>query len=122
MRKHPCCYLIATLYLLTWIGGWISHARQLQTDSDARWKYLHRRLYEDDLEQGKKVDEAVLSHYVHPEGPTSWVSWCVPILPGLLLADSGYTVGPLSGRGGGKLVLYYGFGSIELCTLWGWAA
>jgi hypothetical protein len=47
------------------------------------------------------------------------VSWCVPILPGVLLANSHYVVGPLYGKGGYKLVFYYGWDSREV-VLAGW--
>lgn len=57
---------------------------------------------------------------LHPGGPRYGVSWCFPVLPGVLLADSHYTLGPLGGRGGVKVVLYYGVGSTGLCTLWCW--
>jgi hypothetical protein len=44
----------------------------------------------------------------------------VPVLPGILLANSDSSHGPLRGRGGVKIILYFGAGSTELCMLWGW--
>ena len=46
-------------------------------------------------------------------GPTSHVYWCFPLLPGVLLVDSDYCVGPMYAGGGVKVVLYYGIGSTE---------
>jgi hypothetical protein len=54
-----------------------------------------------------------------PEGPITHVDWCFPLLPGILVSDSSYVVGPLYGKGGVKVVLYYGIGSVEL-LMWGW--
>lgn len=55
-------------------------------------------------------------------GPRTRVHWCQPVAPGFLLAHSEYVVGPLYGRGGIKIVFYYGFGSIELAMIAGWVA
>lgn len=54
------------------------------------------------------------------EGPTTGVNWCIPLLPGVLLADSYEVLGPLHGRGMAKIVFYYGVGSVVICELWGW--
>jgi hypothetical protein len=48
--------------------------------------------------------------------PTSKVNWCIPVLPGVLLADSSISQGPLSAEGGVKIVIYYGVGSVEIPT------
>jgi hypothetical protein len=57
---------------------------------------------------------------VHEKGPIFGVDWCVPLLPGVLLADSYYSVGPLYARGGVKIVVWYGVGSLEGPLIWGW--
>ena len=48
------------------------------------------------------------------------VNWCIPLLPGILLADSYEVLSPLNARGTAKLVLYYGLASVVICELWGW--
>ena len=58
---------------------------------------------------------------IHPQ-PSSRVDWCIPLLPGVLLADSSYHIGPLWAAGGPKLVVYYGFGTFEIPLPVGWRA
>ena len=53
-------------------------------------------------------------------GPIARVNWCVPLLPGILIADSYYVVGPLYGRGGVSIILYYGFGCYQIGPIGGW--
>jgi hypothetical protein len=53
-------------------------------------------------------------------GPEAGVNWAVPLLPGVLLADSSEVFGPLNGHGGAKVLLYYAGGTIVVCELWGW--
>jgi hypothetical protein len=52
-------------------------------------------------------------------GPATKVKWSFPLLPGVLVTDSWYSIGPLWAEGGVKLVFYYGIDSVEL-TLFGW--
>jgi hypothetical protein len=115
LRSRWTWLVVIALYAVTWVGGWISHARQLREETESSWKYLKARF-------GTETESLPLSRYVHKDGPRYYVSWCLPILPGLLLADSGESIGPLSGHGGLKLVLYYGVGSSELAMLCGWWA
>jgi hypothetical protein len=116
-RNRVCVGLLVVLYVGTWIGGWGSHARQLRDHAEGRYRAaekLNRELAADPARPAP-ID-------LHEGGPTAEVAWCLPVLPGVLLAYSGYSAGPLFGRGGVKVVLYYGFGSAEVCTLCGWVA
>ncbi len=54
------------------------------------------------------------------EGPSTEVSWCFPILPGILIANSSYIISPLWGESGVIIVFYYGFGAKEIVSLWEW--
>ncbi len=56
------------------------------------------------------------------DGPNTSVAWCFPVVPGVLIANSSYVIGPLYGRGGVKVVIFYGFGSFELVTVSGWVS
>jgi hypothetical protein len=107
-RRPLVACAIALLYLWRWVGGWRSHSRQLRDDAEATYRAAERV-----RQEGLQVE-------LHQGGPIAEVAWCVPVLPGVLLAWSGASAGPLLGRGGLKVVLYYGFGSAELCTLVGW--
>jgi hypothetical protein len=51
------------------------------------------------------------------KGYSAHVDWCFPVLPGLLVADSGYTIGPKHADDGIKIVLFYGIGSVEIVRL-----
>lgn len=58
--------------------------------------------------------------HIFKGGPATGVDWCFPLLPGILITNSWYQCGPLFGKGGVKLVLYYGVGSLEILALNGW--
>ena len=118
-RRWLAATVLLALYLLTWIGGWHSHAQEIEARAYRRWTDASARAQEmarlaaADGEQRRPIG-------LRQGGPQTGVDWCAPILPGVLICDSYYVIGPLWGRGGVKLVLYYGFGSVELLTLWGW--
>lgn len=50
------------------------------------------------------------------------MNWCIPLLPGILITDSEYAVGPLFAKGSKKLVLYFGIGSVTLWEVDVWKA
>jgi hypothetical protein len=109
------------LYAVTWVGGWITYARQLQERTESAYQAIqHDNEAEEaaDLRAGLKPRPLKL----HPGGPKSGVYWCVPICPGVLLADSYESIGPLYGEGGTYIVVYYGFGCTKVCMLGGWLA
>jgi hypothetical protein len=123
--KNAVIVTLVFLYAVTWAGGWISHSREIR--SRARRMYADAQKY--DREIADTHQKAGLSLHDAPsrlnkDGPSADVNWCIPLLPGVLLADSWYVIGPRWGEGGGKIVLYYGFGSRELnyrlCRPWGW--
>jgi hypothetical protein len=114
-RSRWICVVIA-LYAVTWIGGWVSHARQLREKTESSWRYAKGQL------GGNRNEDVPIPFRIHEDGPHYYVAWCVPILPGLLLAESGSSIGPLMGGGGLKVILYYGFGSKDFLTFWRWAA
>jgi prepilin-type processing-associated H-X9-DG protein len=93
--KRKVIVTVALLHALTWAGGCLTHSREL--DSRAR------RIY-----------AAAPKGYRSESGPATGITWCIPLLPGVLLANSWYVVGPSWGEGGVKIVLYYGFGAKEL--------
>jgi hypothetical protein len=109
-------YLV--LYVATGIGGFRSHARQLQDKTESQYRQFEQR-FQKAKEEARWVDGIPLDDpyrwYLHKNGPRSEVNWCVPVAPGLLVADSYSSVGPTVAKGGYKLVLYYGFGSAEFC-------
>jgi hypothetical protein len=112
--------ILALSYAATWAGGWITHSREIE----ARAARMYSRAQKRDRETAEVFQREGLGPYkatrLRKGGPSSGVSWCFPLLPGVLLADSWYVVGPLWGKGGMKLVVYYGFGAREVVFLWGW--
>jgi hypothetical protein len=113
--------VVVLLYALTWAGGWITHAREI--------RYRARQMYANAQEHDRRMAERFQKEGFGPydegsrlskHGPSAEVSWCIPLLPGVLLADSQYVIGPLWGKGGVKIIFYYGSGAKELVFLWGW--
>jgi hypothetical protein len=118
-RTWVLAILILFLYLLTWGGGWRSHAHELRDRAQRYWTEANQR----DVTMSRLAASRGFQHQpieLLPGGPVTNVDWCVPVLPGVLIADSSYRVAPLWGKGGVKVVLFYGAGSVELVTLWGW--
>jgi hypothetical protein len=125
MRKHKrlllsILVLLVLLYGVTGIGGWISHSLAMKAEAERRYHDAQLRNEEYAAASPQLGEDLPVYLRLHKGGPDSGVSWCVPILPGVLLADSYYSVGPLYAKGGIKVVVWYGFGSVEVCTLLGW--
>jgi hypothetical protein len=103
--KRPLFWLaVIGLYGVTWVGGWTTHARDL--DASAWRKY--RKVEEMNAAYVKAGEEVPTFALVRPGGPATGVRWCVPICPGILLADSYEVIGPLSANSSVKILFYYG--------------
>ncbi len=101
------------LYVLTWLLGPAGHARELQEQAQRLWSEADA--------SNRFMSEFGGGYYqLIPNGPHTKVNWCVPVLPGLMLANSEYHIARLYGAGGYKLVLFYGYGTVELGTVVGW--
>jgi hypothetical protein len=96
-RRYKILILLIFLYAVTWIGGYYSHSATLRREAQFRYDGFKR--------------DAVLAAVAAKGGPTSKVEWCFPLLPGVLIANSYYVLGPGFGQGGLKIVFYYGLGS-----------
>jgi hypothetical protein len=106
------------LYILTWLYGPADHARELTNRAQRLWSEAaatNERMRAPSV-PGEDID--VIE--IFKDGPRASVDWCIPILPCVMLANSGYSIGPVYGRGGVKIILFYGVGSLELVTLFGW--
>jgi hypothetical protein len=86
-RKWRIAVVLLLLYVVTWVGGWITHAQEVHAQA--------------------KREHGYCAH----------VDWCFPVLPGFLVADSGYTIGLKHADDGIKIVLFYGIGSVEIVRL-----
>lgn len=114
------CVLVP-LYAVTWIGGWILYARQLKDRTESGYRAVQ---HDNEVEEAAALRGGWKPYLakLHPDGPKSAVNLCLPILPGVLLADSYESIGPLDGQGGWYIVLYNGFSTTRVCMLWGWLA
>src|SRR5262245_20327381 len=120
-RRRLLWGFVLLLYAVTWCGGWITHARDLE--SSARARYQRGQELSAEWQARGPVD-AQKPYYIklREGGPDTGINWCIPLLPGVLLVDSYEELGPLAARDTGKIVIYYGIGSFEVCELWGWIA
>ena len=120
-RKAFWAFVLVALYAVTWVGGWIAHAEQLQERAQRGYEIAQRDNEEMELQSRK---DCIPFHptELRTHEPASRVYWCVPVLPGILLADSAIYHGPLSACGGVKVVIYYGVGLVEFPTPWSWVA
>lgn len=118
-RKRWPLTAILLAYMLTWVFGWRSHSSELSERAGRLWLSAKQSNQEQALLEARDGG-TVYPIEIHANGPRTNVKWCFPVLPGILLADSGYSIGPLYGQGGKKIVVFYGFGSAELMTIFGW--
>jgi hypothetical protein len=98
--------VILLLYLIAWVGGWITHALTWQAQLQATWRSnkryhekkeeLARQWGSEEYLQIVKEDRAAR---LWPDGPIASVDWCLPLLPGVLLSSTHAEVGPLAGGG-----------------------
>ena len=116
-RRQVLGVLVLLLYAVTWAGGWRTHAREI--DASARARYQRAQAQNARRYAGGEVP---VYAELREGGPATGVNWAVPLLPGVLVADSYEVLGPLSGRGSAKVLLYYGGGTVVVCELWGWLA
>lgn len=107
------------LYAVTWIGGFISHGHAVKVDAQKRYDDAQQRELEEAAWYAQTGSEKP-NRITRDGGPIANVNWCFPILPGVLIADSEYIVGPLYGRGGVSIVIYYGVGSLQIGPIAGW--
>jgi len=120
-NKRVILMVVALYYAVTWIGGSNIYSRDVARNALALHESVkHRTIQEIETAKVRGANEDDLSwirlHGHSEKGPWSKV-FCVPLLPGVLLADKAVEVGPLRGYGARKLVFYYGWGSIELWRL-----
>ena len=119
--KRRILITVVAAYLVTWVGGWIAHVREME--NLARQKYSRAEVHNAEAIEAERLNPIVDRAYpieLRPEGPASDVNWCLPLLPGVLLADSAYFVAPMYAKGTTKIVVYYGRGSFTALELWGW--
>jgi hypothetical protein len=111
--------VLAVLYAVTWIGGWIFHARDLASWAQERYDTQSKRNKDQTVDAFARGEKPFLVE-LREGGPGTRVNWCLLLAPGLVMADSYYVLGPLSARGSFKLVFFYGFGSVIVCQWGGW--
>jgi len=122
IRRTTRVLLIAFVgYVVTWLfapplarTACESHAARLYAEAVA------------DQEKMKKVaveigrDPEALRPIVGSDSPQVKTGFVIPILPGILLMNNSYVVGPLYGKGQVTFFLYYGFGICRLFEITTW--
>jgi hypothetical protein len=89
-------WLILALYAITWVGGWVTYPWALQREAMRTWESV--------TEERRRF----------PDGPKTSMSFCVPVLPGVLIAWTDTRIGRLHAQAGPAVFVYYGFGSATL--------
>lgn len=125
VRRYPKLSLcVVALYVLTGIGGWQTYVRYMQAQSEEGYAHYLQWVQRCN-EKRAETDIAPEEPQPRRDGPHPFVRWCVPILPGVLMAKSGFTG---TGResdgertfyenGGMRIVLYWGVGASEVLYL-----
>ena len=106
-------------YAFTWVGGVYSHERTLRNYAQGQrqeWIDRYQSGHASALPKGREV----LPMKVYYEKPRAGIDWAFPILPGLLVTQSWYVVGPLWGEGRIRLMFFYGSGTFDLFSVMRW--
>lgn len=120
IKRKIISIVVILLYAITWIGGQRTHSMNLQKHAT--------QLYVGALLKNQKMSDWARSEgleepnpiELRKDGPRSKVKWSIPIIPGILLANSYYVNGPLWAEGGTKIILYYGISSKVICKITKW--
>ena len=110
-RGKSIAAAVIASYAFTWIGGYLSHRHELAIQAAKDYAYVQKV----NRERGAGIT-------LNEDGPSTGIIWCVPVLPGILIAESYSFLGPLTGGVSTKTVVYYGFGSFVLAAGGGWRA
>lgn len=110
---------IAMLYAITWIGGFRLHSLALKKQAQSLYDESRKAKAETDVDRAH-IGLAPYQSDLLPGGPVAIVNWCIPILPGVLIADSGYIIGSLRGGGGIRILVFYGSGLWDSEPIGGW--
>ena len=112
--------VILLLYVITGVHGPRRHLADITTTAQR----THAEAVKWEEEQAELFPEEGLlesrTRHLRPDGPSVGLKWAIPILPGVLIADSYEVIGPLWGRGGPRIVFYFGVWSFYINTPFGW--
>jgi hypothetical protein len=104
------------LYAVTWVGTALIYPRDMQRR--ALEEYSQAKIAEE--EWAKKRLMPPSRPELFPDGPRVDLRWCVPLIPAVTLVSSDYYIGPLCSHGAIRIVLFYGFGTIESVSFVTW--
>lgn len=115
-KRQFIFFIIVLLYAATWVGGWVTHDRELTARANLMYQIAAKRIQSEIAEFQKCEDKALVkefvdshTHMLDRNGPKAQVNWCVPILPGVLLSSTDVVLGPMKGGGDHNIVLFDGF-------------
>ncbi len=104
------------LYAVTWVVTSVIYPRDMQRR--AHEEYSQAKIAE--VEWAKKRLMPASGPTLFPEGPRVDLRWCVPLFPAVTLVSSDYYIGPLCSHGAIRIVLFYGFGTVESVSFVTW--
>ncbi len=106
-----------SLYGATFLGTWYPARSALGAKAEAIYERHRLALPAWRLrcqERGLPPEACVT--YLHEDGP-GYSVLSLPVLPGIAVLSTFWSIGPLFGHGSTDLVLWYGFGTIHLAQL-----
>jgi hypothetical protein len=111
-RRRSLVAVVLLLYAVTWVGGWASHAAEMKDQTEKGYRRLREKYEWAERYYSARGETVPTTMRAHEGGPSWGAAWCVPVLPGVLLAWSHSSIGPLYGSAGLRLVVWYGLGSV----------
>jgi hypothetical protein len=113
-------FSLVAIYAITWVGGHLSHSKKVASNALAMYEAVQEK--NDEISAFARREG--LADYEPVQlgegGPKSDVKWSFPLLPGILVVNSYYVIGPLWAEGGIKIIGYYGTSSRIICWISKW--
>ena len=73
-RNRLLVYILVALYLVTWVGGWVSYTRHVRIATEARWQWALQRSQELEADFAWMGSDLPIWGKVHKGGPSWYVS------------------------------------------------
>ncbi len=94
-KKKIISIVVILLYAITWLGGHATHSKKIREHAIKLYdeaRLNHQKMSDWAHSEGLEEPQPVR---LRKDGPKSEVKWSIPLVPGVLLANSYYVNGPL---------------------------
>ena len=120
-RRTVALLLVLDGYVLTWLIAPPMAKRHCERRAEQAYAMgLEYEQHEQELMREMGEDTETARPIVHAGGPSTSTGLAIPVLPGILMLNNSYHVGPLFAKGQVSFFLFYGFGVCRLFEFTTW--